>query len=133
MSTVFKFILILYESFKCKVLIKKTDKLLVTEHKCLHQQVNNTETSGFVTTLRPKPLLAHYNIYFIYLLPSVEYDFRQQEGKFLHILKKLDKVEPSPVPAPAPAPKQEPEIVIAGKQEARKKTKKVKKKCFWWI
>lgn len=65
------------------------------------------------------------------IIYSVEYDFRQQEGRFLHILKKLDKVEPSLVPTPAPKP--EPEIVIAEKQEVRKKTKKVKKKCFWWI
>ncbi|KAG8579066.1 hypothetical protein GDO81_010702 [Engystomops pustulosus] len=65
------------------------------------------------------------------IIYSVEYDFRQQEGRFLHILKKLDKVEPSPVLTPAP--KLEPEIVITEKQEVRKKTKKVKKKCFWWI
>ncbi|XP_075712517.1 protein INSYN2B [Rhinoderma darwinii] len=65
------------------------------------------------------------------IIYSVEYDFRQQEGRFLHILKKLDKVEPSTVLTPAQKP--EPEIVIAEKQEVRKKTKKVKKKCFWWI
>ncbi|XP_069826594.1 protein INSYN2B [Dendropsophus ebraccatus] len=65
------------------------------------------------------------------IIYSVEYDFRQQEGRFLHILKKLDTEEPSPVLTPAPKP--EPEIVITEKQEVRKKTKKVKKKCFWWI
>ncbi|KAG9490822.1 hypothetical protein GDO78_006255 [Eleutherodactylus coqui] len=65
------------------------------------------------------------------IIYSVEYDFRQQEGRFLHTLKKLDKVDPSPVLPPAPKP--EPETVNTEKQEVRKKPKKVKKKCFWWI
>ncbi|KAE8614450.1 hypothetical protein XENTR_v10008165 [Xenopus tropicalis] len=65
------------------------------------------------------------------IIYSVEYDFRQQEGRFLHILKMLDEVEQSPVLPPVQKP--EPDNVIPEKQDFRKKAKKVKKKCFWWI
>ncbi|XP_044136815.1 protein INSYN2B [Bufo gargarizans] len=65
------------------------------------------------------------------IIYSVEYDFRQQEERFLHILKKFDKVEANPILSPAPKP--EPEIELTEKQEERKKFKKNKKKCFWWI
>ncbi|NXU50466.1 F196B protein, partial [Turnix velox] len=65
------------------------------------------------------------------IIYSVEYDFRQQEGRFHQILKSLDNAEQNPasaspqnVPPDHPAPE---------KKEFRRKTKKVKRKCFWWI
>ncbi|KAM4676968.1 protein INSYN2B [Discoglossus pictus] len=66
------------------------------------------------------------------IIYSVEYDFRQQEGRFHQVIKMLDKVEQCPILPPLPKP--EPENLIPEKQEqVRKKSKKVKKKCFWWI
>ncbi|KAM4746983.1 protein INSYN2B [Rhinophrynus dorsalis] len=65
------------------------------------------------------------------IIYSVEYDFRQQEGRFHQVLQMLDKVEQTPLLAPVQKP--EPENVIPEKQDLRKKNKKVKKKCFWWI
>ncbi|XP_013809111.2 protein INSYN2B [Apteryx mantelli] len=65
------------------------------------------------------------------IIYSVEYDFRQQEGRFHQILKRLDHVEQSP--APASPQKLPPDPPIPEKKELRRKTKKVKKKCFWWI
>ncbi|XP_006115825.2 protein INSYN2B [Pelodiscus sinensis] len=65
------------------------------------------------------------------IIYSVEYDFRQQEGRFHQVLKTLDQVEQSP--ATAPSPKLPPDHPIPEKQELRRKTKKVKKKCFWWM
>ncbi|OCT87813.1 protein INSYN2B [Xenopus laevis] len=62
---------------------------------------------------------------------SVEYDFRQQEGRFLQVLKMLEQVERSPVLPPVQKP--DPDNAIPEKQDLRKKAKKVKKKCFWWI
>ncbi|KFP09038.1 Protein FAM196B [Egretta garzetta] len=65
------------------------------------------------------------------IIYSVEYDFRQQEGRFHQILKTLDHAEqhpasasPQKLPSDHPAPE---------KKELRRKTKKVKRKCFWWI
>ncbi|NXE72229.1 F196B protein, partial [Cochlearius cochlearius] len=65
------------------------------------------------------------------IIYSVEYDFRQQEGRFHQILKMLDHAEqhpasasPQKLPSDHPAPE---------KKELRRKTKKVKRKCFWWI
>ncbi|XP_074958270.1 protein INSYN2B [Phalacrocorax aristotelis] len=65
------------------------------------------------------------------IIYSVEYDFRQQEGRFHQILKTLDHAEenaasasPQKVSSDHPAPE---------KKELRRKTKKVKRKCFWWI
>ncbi|NWR70829.1 F196B protein, partial [Centropus unirufus] len=65
------------------------------------------------------------------IIYSVEYDFRQQEGRFHQILKALDQAEqnlapasPQKLPTDHPAPE---------KKELRRKTKKVKRKCFWWI
>ncbi|NWH65592.1 F196B protein, partial [Geococcyx californianus] len=65
------------------------------------------------------------------IIYSVEYDFRQQEGRFHQILKALDQAEQNPalaspqkLPTDHPAPE---------KKELRRKTKKVKRKCFWWI
>ncbi|NXY67406.1 F196B protein, partial [Glareola pratincola] len=63
------------------------------------------------------------------IIYSVEYDFRQQEGRFHQILKTLDNAEQNPaspqkLPSDHPAPE---------KKELRRKTKKVKRKCFWWI
>ncbi|KAM6380397.1 protein INSYN2B [Pluvialis apricaria] len=65
------------------------------------------------------------------IIYSVEYDFRQQEGRFHQILKMLDHAEQNPpsaspqkLPSDHPAPE---------KKELRRKTKKVKRKCFWWI
>ncbi|XP_053574539.1 protein INSYN2B [Bombina bombina] len=65
------------------------------------------------------------------IIYSVEYDFRQQEGRFHQVLKMLDKEEQCPILPPVHKP--EPENVIPEKTEVRKKCKKVKKKCFWWI
>ncbi|KFQ18887.1 Protein FAM196B, partial [Merops nubicus] len=65
------------------------------------------------------------------IIYSVEHDFRQQEGRFHEILKMLDHAEqipasasPQKLPSDHPAPE---------KKELRRKTKKVKRKCFWWI
>ncbi|XP_021266623.1 protein FAM196B [Numida meleagris] len=65
------------------------------------------------------------------IIYSVEYDFRQQEGRFQQILKRLDHAEQNP----ASASPQKPAFdhPLPEKKELRKKTKKVKKKCFWWI
>uniref|UniRef100_A0A8C8S2H0 Inhibitory synaptic factor family member 2B n=1 Tax=Pelusios castaneus TaxID=367368 RepID=A0A8C8S2H0_9SAUR len=65
------------------------------------------------------------------IIYSVEYDFRQQEGRFNQVLKTLDQVEQTP--ATAPTPKLLPDHSIPEKQEIRRKTKKIKKKCFWWM
>ncbi|NWS44432.1 F196B protein, partial [Probosciger aterrimus] len=65
------------------------------------------------------------------IIYSVEYDFRQQEGRFHQILKTLDHAEQTPAPAsPQKLPSDHP---APEKKELRRKTKKVKKKCFWWI
>ncbi|KAM8974385.1 protein INSYN2B [Pelodytes ibericus] len=66
------------------------------------------------------------------IIYSVEYDFRQQEGRFHPVLKMLDKAEQCP-PIPPHIQKPETDNVIPEKQDVRKKAKKVKKKCFWWI
>uniref|UniRef100_A0A8C4U709 Inhibitory synaptic factor family member 2B n=1 Tax=Falco tinnunculus TaxID=100819 RepID=A0A8C4U709_FALTI len=65
------------------------------------------------------------------IIYSVEYDFRQQEGRFHQILETLDHAEQNPasaspqkLPSDYPAPE---------KKELRRKSKKVKRKCFWWI
>uniref|UniRef100_A0A669PP28 Inhibitory synaptic factor family member 2B n=1 Tax=Phasianus colchicus TaxID=9054 RepID=A0A669PP28_PHACC len=65
------------------------------------------------------------------IIYSVEYDFRQQEGRFQQILKSLDHAEQNP----ASVSPQKPSFdhPLPEKKELRKKTKKVKKKCFWWI
>ncbi|NXA39759.1 F196B protein, partial [Eudromia elegans] len=65
------------------------------------------------------------------IIYSVEYDFRQQEGRFHQILKRLDHAEESP--APASPQRLPPEPPVSEKRELRRKTKKMKKKCFWWI
>lgn len=62
---------------------------------------------------------------------SVEYDFRQQEGRFHQILKTLDNAEQNP--ASASPQKPPPDPPAPEKKELRRKTKKVKRKCFWWI
>ncbi|KFQ55729.1 Protein FAM196B [Nestor notabilis] len=65
------------------------------------------------------------------IIYSVEYDFRQQEGRFHEILKTLDHAEQTPAPAsPQKLPSDHP---APEKKELRRKTKKVKRKCFWWI
>ncbi|XP_068014771.1 protein INSYN2B [Melanerpes formicivorus] len=65
------------------------------------------------------------------IIYSVEYDFRQQEGRFHQILKMLDHAEQNPAPAsPQKLPSDHP---APEKKELRRKTKKVKRKCFWWI
>ncbi|NXI41565.1 F196B protein, partial [Galbula dea] len=65
------------------------------------------------------------------IIYSVEYDFRQQEGRFHEILKMLDHTEPNPAPgSPQKFPSEQP---APEKKELRRKTKKVKRKCFWWI
>ncbi|XP_058704987.1 protein INSYN2B [Poecile atricapillus] len=65
------------------------------------------------------------------IIYSVEYDFRQQEGRFHQILKTLDNAEQNP--APASPQKPPPDPPAPEKKELRRKTKKVKRKCFWWI
>lgn len=62
---------------------------------------------------------------------SVEYDFRQQEGRFHEVLQSLEEAEPAE--EPPPPPKSPAEAPVPEKQDLRRKTKKVKKKCFWWI
>ncbi|NWW85834.1 F196B protein, partial [Rhynochetos jubatus] len=65
------------------------------------------------------------------IIYSVEYDFRQQEGRFHQILKTLDHAEQNPASAsPQKLPSDHP---APEKKEFRRKTKKVKRKCFWWI
>ncbi|XP_065546855.1 protein INSYN2B [Lathamus discolor] len=65
------------------------------------------------------------------IIYSVEYDFRQQEGRFHQILKTLDHAEQTPAPAsPQKLPSDHP---APEKKELRRKPKKVKRKCFWWI
>ncbi|NXL90106.1 F196B protein, partial [Alectura lathami] len=64
------------------------------------------------------------------IIYSVEYDFRQQEGRFQQILKSLD-AEQNPASTSPQKPSSDPPV--PEKKELRKKTKKVKKKCFWWI
>ncbi|XP_036740642.2 protein INSYN2B [Manis pentadactyla] len=64
------------------------------------------------------------------IIYSVEYDFRQQEGRFHEVLQSLEEVEPTEEASPPPKSTAEP---VAEKQDLRRKTKKVKKKCFWWI
>ncbi|NXX41851.1 F196B protein, partial [Tricholaema leucomelas] len=65
------------------------------------------------------------------IIYSVEYDFRQQEGRFHQILKTLDHTEQNP--APASPQKLSSDHPAPEKKELRRKTKKVKRKCFWWI
>ncbi|NXC25122.1 F196B protein, partial [Campylorhamphus procurvoides] len=65
------------------------------------------------------------------IIYSVEYDFRQQEGRFHQILKTLDHAEPDA--ASASPQKPPPEPPAPEKKELRRKTKKMKRKCFWWI
>ncbi|NXC49482.1 F196B protein, partial [Penelope pileata] len=65
------------------------------------------------------------------IIYSVEYDFRQQEGRFQQILKRLDHAEQNPASASPQKPSSD--HPVPEKKELRKKAKKVKKKCFWWI
>lgn len=65
------------------------------------------------------------------IIYSVEYDFRQQEGRFHEVLQSLEEAEPAE--EPPPPPKSPAEAPVPEKQDLRRKTKKVKKKCFWWI
>ncbi|KFP85456.1 PREDICTED: protein FAM196B [Acanthisitta chloris] len=65
------------------------------------------------------------------IIYSVEYDFRQQEGRFHQILKTLDHAEENPASASPQNPPPDPPA--PEKKELRRKTKKVKRKCFWWI
>ncbi|NXI59762.1 F196B protein, partial [Chloroceryle aenea] len=65
------------------------------------------------------------------IIYSVEHDFRQQEGRFHQILKMLDHAEQNP--ALASPQKLPPDHPAPEKKELRRKTKKVKRKCFWWI
>uniref|UniRef100_A0A8C5X8P4 Inhibitory synaptic factor family member 2B n=1 Tax=Malurus cyaneus samueli TaxID=2593467 RepID=A0A8C5X8P4_9PASS len=65
------------------------------------------------------------------IIYSVEYDFRQQEGRFHQILKTLDNAEQNP--ASVSPQKPPPDPPAPEKKELRRKTKKVKRKCFWWI
>ncbi|KAM9695040.1 protein INSYN2B [Trichechus inunguis] len=65
------------------------------------------------------------------IIYSVEYDFRQQEGRFHEVLQSLEEAEP--VEEASSRPKSPVEPPVPEKQDLRRKTKKVKKKCFWWI
>ncbi|NWI44558.1 F196B protein, partial [Picathartes gymnocephalus] len=65
------------------------------------------------------------------IIYSVEYDFRQQEGRFHQILETLDNAEQNPASASPQKPPPDPSA--REKKEIRRKTKKVKRKCFWWI
>ncbi|XP_006978960.2 protein INSYN2B [Peromyscus maniculatus bairdii] len=65
------------------------------------------------------------------IIYSVEYDFRQQEGRFHEVLQSLEEAEPAEeAPSPPTSPAEAP---VPEKQDLRRKSKKVKKKCFWWI
>ncbi|KAJ1127757.1 hypothetical protein NDU88_006150 [Pleurodeles waltl] len=64
------------------------------------------------------------------IIYSVEYDFRQQEGRFHPVLKTLDQVEQSPVSVAVQ--KTAPDIPMPEK-DIQRKAKKMKKKCFWWL
>lgn len=75
--------------------------------------------------------ISHLLVYMSLFFHSVEYDFRQQEGRFHQILKMLDHAEQNPASAsPQKLPSDHP---APEKKELRRKTKKVKRKCFWWI
>uniref|UniRef100_A0A8D0B1G5 Inhibitory synaptic factor family member 2B n=1 Tax=Salvator merianae TaxID=96440 RepID=A0A8D0B1G5_SALMN len=63
------------------------------------------------------------------IIYSVEYDFRQQEGRFHQVLKTLDQVEESP--SVIALQRQQSDNPVTEKHELRRKSKK--KKCFWWI
>ncbi|XP_048189814.1 protein INSYN2B [Perognathus longimembris pacificus] len=65
------------------------------------------------------------------IIYSVEYDFRQQEGRFRGVLQSLGDAAPADE-APSP-PKSPAEAPVPERQDFRRKAKKVKKKCFWWI
>ncbi|NXG17925.1 F196B protein, partial [Grallaria varia] len=65
------------------------------------------------------------------IIYSVEYDFRQQEGRFHQILKTLDHAEQDA--ASASPQKPPPDPPAPEKKDLRRKTKKMKRKCFWWI
>ncbi|NXW58773.1 F196B protein, partial [Eurystomus gularis] len=65
------------------------------------------------------------------IIYSVEHDFRQQEGRFHQVLKMLDHTEQNPASA---SPQKLPfDHSAPQRKELRRKTKKVKRKCFWWI
>lgn len=72
-----------------------------------------------------------YFPFFLSVFFSVEYDFRQQEGRFHEVLQSMEEAEP--VEEASPPPKSPAEPPVPEKQDLRRKTKKVKKKCFWWI
>ncbi|XP_051487239.1 protein INSYN2B [Apus apus] len=65
------------------------------------------------------------------IIYSVEYDFRQQEGRFHHILEMLDHAEKNP--ASVSPQKFPPDHPTPEKKELRRKQKKIKRKCFWWM
>ncbi|KAK2118608.1 insyn2b protein, partial [Saguinus oedipus] len=52
----------------------------------------------------------------------VEYDFRQQEGRFHEVLQSLEEAEP--VEEASPPPKSSAEPSVPEKQDLRRKTKK---------
>lgn len=86
---------------------------------------------GHVVRLNQRVLICIYFPSFLSVFSSVEYDFRQQEGRFHEVLQSLEEAGPGEEPSPPPKFPAEPPV--PEKQDLRRKTKKVKKKCFWWI
>ncbi|KAI1898616.1 hypothetical protein AGOR_G00074220 [Albula goreensis] len=59
------------------------------------------------------------------IIYSVEYDFRQQEGRFQGVLETLEGEYDTPLPAPTVPPRPS--------SNTKNKVKKLRKKCFWWL
>lgn len=64
------------------------------------------------------------------LSPSVEHDFRQQEGRLQCVMEALDGEYDVPAPTLAKAP---PATPPAYRPTTKGRVKKLRKKCFWWL
>lgn len=95
------------------------------------QSLHSSMSVGHLVMRNQYMLIWIYFPSFSSLFFSVEYDFRQQEGRFHEVLQSLEEAEP--VEETSPPPKSPAEPPVPEKQDLRRKTKKVKKKCFWWI
>lgn len=64
------------------------------------------------------------------VFPSVEHDFRQQEGRFQGVMEALDGEYDVPAPTltkPTTAP------TSCSRPSTKARVKKLRKKCFWWL
>ena len=95
------------------------------------QSPGSSLSVGHLVTFNQYVLIWIYFPSFLSVFFSVEYDFRQQEGRFHEVLQSLEEVELAE--EASPPPKSPPKSPVPEKQDLRRKTKKVKKKCFWWI